>query len=93
MHLFVVLGVKRDQVLFHVATRMAPEPEVVHLQLLRATAYLAPPAVALEHPPMQFAVAHRIESESLAVAADGRRTMQCRWTPTLGTLPRSRSID
>ena len=47
MRLRVALRAMRDQVLFHVATRLAAEFEVVHLQLLHAPAGLAPPAVAL----------------------------------------------
>ena len=42
----------------------------MHLQVLHATANLAPPAVALQHLSMQFAVAIRIQSESRAFAAD-----------------------
>ena len=60
---------QRDQVLFLVATRLAAEFEVVHLQVLHATADLASPAVALQHLPMQFAVAVRIESQSRALGS------------------------
>ena len=66
MHPFVALSAQRDQVLFHIATRLAAEFEVVHLQVLHATANLASPAVALQHLAVQFAVALRIESESRA---------------------------
>ena len=66
----VAFGAQRDQVLFLVATRLAAEFEVVYLQVLHAPADLASPAVALQHLPMQFAVAVRIESESRAFAAD-----------------------
>jgi len=70
MHAFVAFSAQRDQVLFHVATRLASELEVVHLQVLHATANLASPAVALQHPAVQVAVAGRIESDSWAFAAD-----------------------
>ena len=70
MHLFVALDAQRDQVLFYVATRMAPEFEVMHVQVLHAAAHLAPPAVALQHLSVQFAVALRIESESWALWVD-----------------------
>ena len=70
MHPFVAFGAQRDQVLFLVSTRLASEFEMVHLQVLHATANLASPAVALQHLPMQFAVAVRIQSESRAFAAD-----------------------
>src|SRR5271165_4178050 len=49
---------------------LTSEFEVVHLQALHATAPLASPAVALQHLPMQFTVAVRIQSESGAFAAD-----------------------
>jgi len=56
MHAFVAVSAERDQVLFDIASRLAPEFEVVHPQVLHATADLASPAVALQHLPMQFAV-------------------------------------
>lgn len=43
---------------------------MVHLQALHATLDLASPAIALHHPPMQFMVTFRIESESRALAVD-----------------------
>jgi hypothetical protein len=42
----------------------------MHLQILHATAILATPAVAFQHLPMQFVVAVRIESKSLAFGGD-----------------------
>jgi hypothetical protein len=66
MHLFVACRAQRDQVLFLVAARLAPQFEVMHLKALHATADLAAPAVALQHLPMQFEVAVRIESKSRA---------------------------
>jgi len=51
------------------ATRMAPELEVVHLQLVHPAANLASPAIALQHPSMQLAVACRVESQSWILAA------------------------
>jgi hypothetical protein len=71
MRLFVALSAKRDQVLFLVATRLAPQFEVMDLQVLQTTASLASPAVALQHLPMQFAVALRIEPKSRTFGADG----------------------
>jgi len=56
MHLFVAFGAQRDQVVFFVATRMAPEFEVVPLQVVHATANLAAPSIALQHLSMQSAV-------------------------------------
>jgi len=66
----MTFGAQRDKVLFHIATRVAAEFEVVYLQVPDATANLASPAVALQHLSLQFAVAVRIESESGAFAAD-----------------------
>ena len=71
MHLCVALSAQRYQILFLVATRLAAELEVVHLQVLHASADLAAPAVALQHLPMQLAVALRIEPKSGAFGADG----------------------
>ena len=70
MQMFVAFGAQRDQVLFDVATRMASELEVVHLQVLHATADLASPAIALQYLLMQFAVAGRVKSESRAFWSD-----------------------
>ena len=64
MHPFVAFGAQRDQVLFDIASRMAAEFEVMHLQALHATADLAAPAVALQYLSLQFGIARRIESES-----------------------------
>ena len=63
MHSFVAFSAQCDQVLFHVATRVAAEFEVVYLQVLHAAASLASPVIALQHLPMKFAIAVRIESE------------------------------
>ncbi len=42
----VAFGAQPDQVLFHVATGLASEFEVVDLQVLHAAARLASPAIA-----------------------------------------------
>jgi hypothetical protein len=47
MSLCVTFSAQRNQVLFLVTTRVAPKFEVVHVQILHATAELATPAVAL----------------------------------------------
>ena len=70
MRLGVAFGAQRDQALSHIGTRLAAELEVVHLPVLSAPASLALPAIALQHLPMQFAAAGRIESASRALAAD-----------------------
>ena len=70
MCLRVAFSAQGDQVLFHVAARLAPEPEVVHLQVSHASASLAPPVVTLQHLSMQFSVTRRIKSESRGFAAD-----------------------
>ena len=67
---FVAFGAQRDQVLFLVATRLAAEFEVMHLQVLHTTANLAPPAVALQYLAMEVSVARRIESESRVLGWD-----------------------
>jgi hypothetical protein len=70
MHLFVAFSAECDQVLFLVATRLAAELEVVHLQILHATANLAAPTVALQDLSMQFAIARLIESRPRAFGGD-----------------------
>ena len=70
MHPFVAFRAQSDQVLFHIATGMAPPLEVMHLQVLHAAADLASPAVALQYPTMQLAVAARVEFESRALGWD-----------------------
>jgi hypothetical protein len=47
---------------------MAPEFHVVHLQMLHASASLAPPAIALQYLSMELTIALRIERESGAFA-------------------------
>ena len=64
MHPRVTFGAQCDQVPFLVATRMAAEFVMMHLQVLHAPADLASPAVALQHLAVQFAIACRIESQS-----------------------------
>jgi hypothetical protein len=70
MRLFVAFRAQGDQVLFLVGTRLAAEFEVMHLQILHATAGLASPAVALQYLSMQFTVGVRIESQSRAFGWD-----------------------
>ena len=70
MRLFVAFRAQGDQVLFLVGTRLAAEFEVMHLQILHATAELAPPAVALQHLAMQVSIARRIESQSRVLGWD-----------------------
>ena len=64
MYPFVAFGAERDQILFLVATRMAPELQVVHLEFVHLAASLASPAIALQHPSMQVALARRVKSQS-----------------------------
>ncbi|MGA3319151.1 MAG: hypothetical protein ABSC64_22270 [Candidatus Korobacteraceae bacterium] len=66
----MAFSAERDQVLFLVATRLAPQFEVMHLQALHATADLTSPAVALQYLSLQFVVASRIKSQSRASGLD-----------------------
>ena len=66
MHSFVAFRAQGDQIRFFVSTGLATKFEVMYLQVLHATAELASPAVALQHLPMQFAIAVRIESQTPA---------------------------
>ena len=67
---FVAMGAQRDQVLFHIAPRLTPEFLMVHMQVPHAAAGLASPAIALQHLPMQYAVARRVKPESRGFAVD-----------------------
>ncbi len=57
MHPRMAFGVERYQILLLVATLLAAEFEVVHLQELDATPHLEAPAVALRHLSTQCTVA------------------------------------
>jgi hypothetical protein len=70
MHPFVAFCAQRDQILFDIASRMAAELKVMHLQIVHATAILAAPAVALQHLSMQFAIARGVESQSRVLGWD-----------------------
>jgi hypothetical protein len=59
MHARVAFGAQCDQVLFLVATRLAAESEVMHLQILHAAASLAAPSVAFQHLAMQVSMTRR----------------------------------
>ena len=41
---------ERNQILLHITAQGASPFDVVNLEMLRASATLAPPAIALEHP-------------------------------------------
>ena len=56
MHVRVAISAQRDQVLFHVATRVASEVLVMHLEMYHGAAHLAAPVVAFKHLAMQFTV-------------------------------------
>ena len=66
----VAFFAERDQVLFDIASRMAAEFEVMHLQILHAPADLAAPTVALQYLLMQVMIARRIESQSRVLGWD-----------------------
>ena len=52
MHLFVALRAQCDQILFHIAAGLAPQLEVMDLEVRHAAAELAAPAVAFQYLPM-----------------------------------------
>jgi len=70
MCLFVAPSAQCDEVLFNVPTRMAPEREVVYLQVLHAPTQLASPVIALENLSVEFAIALHIQSESRVLGGD-----------------------
>jgi hypothetical protein len=68
MDVRVAFGTQRNQVLFHVATRLAPEFLVMYLQVLHGAACLASPAIAFQYLTMELTIALHIELESRAFA-------------------------
>jgi len=67
MRACMAFSAQRNQVVFRITTGVAAKLEVVHLQVLHATAYLAAPSVAFQHLPIQFAIGVGIESYTLAL--------------------------
>ena len=59
-----------NQIAFFVTARLTPQFEMVHLQVLHATAILAAPSVALQYQSMQFAVALRVKSVTMGFGPD-----------------------
>jgi hypothetical protein len=47
--IFMTVHAKRDQVLYHVATELAPRFHMMDLQILHRTALLTPPTISLQH--------------------------------------------
>jgi hypothetical protein len=70
MDAFVAPRTQCDQVLLQVATRVAPELEMMYVQVQHAAADLASPVVALQYLMMQHTVGLRVKSESLALGVD-----------------------
>ncbi len=64
MPLAVTADAKRNQVVHHVATELAPAFYVMDLQASYGTALLAPPAVSFEHACPDDCVFFRIQFES-----------------------------
>ena len=59
----VTTGAKRNQVVHHIATELAPAFYVMDLQAFHGTALLAPPAISLEHACPDDCVFFRIQFE------------------------------
>jgi hypothetical protein len=70
MDAFMASRTQCDQVLFQVATRMAPELKMMYLQVQHAAADLASPVVPLQYLAMQRTVSLRVKSKSLALDVD-----------------------
>jgi hypothetical protein len=67
---------KRNQVVHHIATELAPAFHVMDLQAFHGTALLAPPAISLERECPQDRVLFRIQFESRAFLASTCRIQQ-----------------
>jgi hypothetical protein len=54
---------KRNQVVHHIATELAPAFYVMDLQAFHGTALLAPPAISFQHPVSDYGVFFRVQLE------------------------------
>lgn len=59
----VAFGTECNQVLLVISAGLAPEFQMMDLQVLHAAAGLAAPAIAIEDLPLQFAITISLESE------------------------------
>jgi hypothetical protein len=59
----VTTDAKRDQVVHHIATELAPAFHVMDLQAFHGTALLAPPAVSFQNPVSDDGVFFRVQLE------------------------------
>ena len=63
----VASSAKRHQILFHVRSGVAPEPNVVNLEVAHAPAHLASPVVSCEYLAVQSRVAFRVQPRPRAL--------------------------
>jgi hypothetical protein len=52
----VTTAAKRDQVVHHIVTELAPGLHMMNLQALHGTALLTPPTISLQDPDSEFRV-------------------------------------
>ena len=65
----VTTEAKRNQVVHHIATELAPRFHVMNLQAFHGAALLAPPAISFEHACPDDCVFFRIKFESRSFPA------------------------
>jgi hypothetical protein len=61
VYFFVAIHAERNKVLFGIITKRASSTDMVDLEIGRAAAMLAPPAIAFQHLPAKFPVEGRIQ--------------------------------
>ncbi len=59
----VTTDAKRNQVVHHIATELAPAFYVVDLQAFHGTALLAPPTISFQDPVSDYCVFFRVQHE------------------------------
>ncbi len=75
---------KRNQVVHHITTEVAPGLHVMNLQAFHGTALLAPPAISFEHACPNDRVFFRIQFESGSFLAWTRRIQRALHNQALG---------
>jgi hypothetical protein len=69
MHPSVASNAKRNQVVHHIATQLAPRVHVMDLQIFHGSALLAAPTISFQHSPSKEDVIFLIQCEPWSFAA------------------------
>jgi hypothetical protein len=74
----VAVRTESDEVFFRIISRLAPQLDVVHLQVGPASALLAAPAIPAQHLPTQFLVSFLIELDARPLAVRNGHAISAR---------------